>query len=61
MKKREWFIYKTDENIKFKIMKDLKYTLEFALKVIEEYGLETVEDDAENNLKEMLIEQIEKL
>ena len=42
-------------------MKDLKYTLEFALKVIEEYGLETVEDDNENNLKEMLIEQIEKL
>ena len=42
-------------------MKDLKYTLEFALKVIKEYGLETVEDGAENNLKEMIQEQIEKL
>jgi len=61
MKKREWFIYKTDENIKFKIMTDLKYTLLFALQVIDEYGLETVEDGAENNLKEMIQEQIEKL
>ena len=61
MKKREWFIYKTDENIKFKIMKDLKYTLEFALQVIEEYGLGNVCDDYDDNLKEMIEEQIEKL